>query len=39
MNGVENYSMEEENLCLELEKALKYFEYIASSNYWDKKEF
>ena len=35
MNGVENYSMEEENLCLELEKALKYLEYIASSNYWN----
>lgn len=35
MNGVENYSMEKENLCLELEKALKNFEYIASSNYWN----
>lgn len=35
MNRVENYSMEKENLCLELEKALKYFENIASSNYWD----
>ena len=35
MNRVENYSMEEENLCLELEKALKSFEHIASSNYWN----
>lgn len=35
MNGVENYSMEKENLCLELENALKYFKYIASLNYWD----
>ena len=34
MNGVDNYSMEE-NLCSELENALKYFEHIASSNYWD----
>lgn len=35
MNGVDNYSMEKENLCLELEKALKNFEHIASSNYWN----
>ena len=35
MNGVENYSMEEENIYLMLENALKYFEHIASSNYWD----
>ena len=35
MNRVENYSMEEENLCMELEKALKSFEHIASSNYWN----
>lgn len=36
MNGVDNYSlMEEENLCLELEKALKNFKYIASLNYWN----
>ena len=34
MNGVDNYLMEE-NLCSELEKALKNFEYIASSNYWN----
>ena len=35
INGVDNYSMEKENLCLELEKALKNFEHIASSNYWN----
>ena len=35
MNGVDNYFIEEENLCLELENALKYFKYIASLNYWD----
>ena len=33
MNGIDNYSMEKENLCLELENALKYFKYIASLNY------
>ena len=35
MNGVDNYSMEEENIYLILENALKYFEHIASSNYWN----
>ena len=35
MNGVDNYSMEEENIYLILENALKYFKYIASLNYWD----
>lgn len=35
MNGFENFSlMKEENLFEELEKSLKYFEHIASSNYW-----
>lgn len=34
MNGVDNYFIEE-NLCSELENALKYFEHIASLNYWD----
>ena len=35
MNGVDNYSMEEENIYLILENALKYFKYIASLNYWN----
>ena len=36
MNGFENFSlMKEENLFEELEKSLKYFEHIASSNYWN----
>jgi len=35
MNGVDNFSlMNKENLSEELEGALKYFEHIASSNYW-----
>ena len=34
MNGVDNYSMEE-NLCSELENTLKYFKHIVSLNYWD----
>ena len=35
MNGVDNYSlMGEDELFGELEKTLKYFEHIASSNYW-----
>ena len=33
MNGVDNYSMEEENIYLILENALKYFG--ASLNSWD----
>ena len=35
MNRVENYSMEEENVCLGVEKALKSFEHSASSDYWN----
>ena len=35
INGVDNYLMEEENIYLILENALKYFKYIASLNYWD----
>lgn len=37
MNGFNNYSlMEEGNFCLDLEKALKYYEHIASlGSYWD----
>ena len=35
MNGVDNYSMEEGNIYLILENALKYFKYIASLNYWN----
>lgn len=36
MNGVDNYSlMGEDELFGELEKTLKYFKHIASSNYWD----
>ena len=35
INGVDNYSMEEENIYLILENALKYFKYIASLNYWN----
>ena len=35
MDGVNNYSfMKEENLSLELGRALKYFEHIASLDYW-----
>lgn len=35
MAGINNYSlMEDENLFLELEKALKYFEHITSLTYW-----
>ena len=36
MNGVDNYSvMVEDELFGELEKTLKYFEHISSSNYWN----
>lgn len=35
MNEADNYSMEEDELFGELEKTLKYFEHIASSNYWN----
>lgn len=35
INGVDNYSLMEENLCSELENTLKYFKYIAYLNYWD----
>ena len=36
MAGINNYSlMEDENLLLELENALKYFEHISSLNYWN----
>ena len=35
MNRIENYFIEEENIYLILENALKYFKYIASLNYWD----
>ena len=35
MAGINNYSfMEDEDLFLELEKALKYFEHITSLTYW-----
>ena len=36
INGVDNYSvMVEDELFGELEKTLKYFEHISSSNYWN----
>ena len=35
MNGVDNYFIEEENIYLILENALKYFKYVASLIYWD----
>jgi len=40
MNGVDNYSLvEEENLCLELEKALKNFEHLRNQGDWQNLDF
>lgn len=35
MNGVDNYLLEGDKLFGKLEKTLKYFEHISSSNYWN----